>query len=155
MDNNNRNNNDLQNEDHSVRTKEGIEKARTQNKGRWGRPSLLDRDSDLPLKASKLRDLGHSWSEIGCELGVSRSSARRLASLCKKASNSQTEGSADSPVPNRSVSETCAEKACDPTVGDKEGGDVCSMAFMPKSFEEFKIILKKADVERPKRTEGL
>jgi DNA invertase Pin-like site-specific DNA recombinase len=63
----------------SERTKAGMERARSQGI-RLGRPSVENRPGVHVAKVARLRRLGHSWEEIGSQLGVSRNSARRIAS---------------------------------------------------------------------------
>jgi len=145
----------IRDKNHTAKIKAGIRRARVLKGERWGRPSLLDKDADLPSRVAELRNSGRSWSEIASELGVSRSSARRLANLCQKASNSQIEECADISVSNRPVSETCANKEGDSLISADEGKGEGIMALMPQTIKVFKELLKKADVERSKRTDGL
>lgn len=68
--------------------KAGIDRA-SASLGRWGRPTVMDRkgDPNLASKASEMRSKGLSWSQIASGLGVSRSSAKRLARVYQKDAN--------------------------------------------------------------------
>lgn len=69
----------------SFRIKEGITKPRGVRKER-GRPNIMETSGDpqIALKAAGMRSQGLSWSQIASNLGIGRTTARRLASLCQK-----------------------------------------------------------------------
>jgi hypothetical protein len=141
---------------HPGRAKDGIAQANTPRR-KAGRPTVAEvrGDPNIASKAAELRDLGRSWSEIASELGISRSSARRLVNVCQKALNSQIEEDTGSSVPEIGVSETCTRKEVDSSTSTDERDDGGTMALMPKSLKIFKKLLKKADEERSKRVKGL
>ena len=62
---------------------EGDTKKSNNQKRKRGRPSVIERNGnpDLANEVIKMRNLGFSWSKIANELGISRTSARRL---CQK-----------------------------------------------------------------------
>lgn len=114
----------------------------SEQKNRRGRPSVIESldDPHLPLKASALRSTGRSWSEIASLLGVGRTTARRLATMCQKENASQIEKGSN----NRSRKESDArhQKEGDqwPALSTDEGILEC----MPKTFRIFASLVKRA-----------
>lgn len=50
----------------------------------WGKRSLVSKDPTLPARASALRQAGSSWGRIASELGVGRTTAKRLCQLAQR-----------------------------------------------------------------------
>ena len=132
--------------------------------GSPGRPRVQDRLGDplLGEKAVALRGEGRSWSEIGLELGIGRSTARRLT-LCQNSEDASRHDTAPgsrqggSPrahpfqndttkVPERQIEEQPTSEK--PLMGDKasEKGDE-----LPESFRLFERLLRRAGVGGQKR----
>jgi hypothetical protein len=153
----------LDNEDRSKKIKRGIERAKA-IRGKWGRPGVVELKGDphLAAKASELRSEGFSWSEIASRLSISRSSARRLVSLCQKDAENQIDNDPDSPVPNRDVSDTRVEEMDRKEVVQADLVDAVQpidvstndevLAKMPKTFRIFSDLLKQVREDQPKNT---
>lgn len=100
-------NNQTENKIHSERVKEGITQARARRK-KWGRPTVAEvkGDSNIAARAAEMRDFGLSWSQIASNLGVGRTTARRLVITCQKDKNVWTREDQNPSVPKAHPFET-------------------------------------------------
>lgn len=111
-------------------------------KRKRGRPSVLEskEDPDLASKATEMRFLGLSWSQIASRLGIGRTTARRLVLAFQKSSGSQTKSDSNSSVPKTDSCHLMAEVGQHFSLSLKE--DI--LEGMPKTFRIFVSLIRKA-----------
>jgi hypothetical protein len=122
--------------------KVGFRKARSQRNLKRGRPSIITvkQDSNLATKASEMRDLGLSWSQIASRLNIGRTTARRLVNLCQNDEKDWLEKG-----PNRFVPKFLIDD------GRKKGDQLPNSSYddeilarLPKTYQILAKLLEKA-----------
>lgn len=126
---------------HSKRVRDGIAQAKAQGR-KLGRPTVAEvkGDTNLAARASELRDIGLSWSQIASNLGVGRTTARRLTIAYQKEKSRWTREDSNPSVPKAHVSDTPESKG--QYIAFSIDDDI--LGKLPKTFQMFSVLLEKA-----------